>query len=95
MKTMCSSGCHHNGNSCTWAHDVPFIKKKKKFISRLFFHFSKMPYKSLKKELDVIILTYFVNIWCMFKTYFLEKYKTNKVISTLVFRKTKSGTCFQ
>ena len=70
-------------------------KKENETTSRLFLCFSKLPYISLKKELDVIILTYFVNIWCMFKTYFLEKYKTNKVISTLVFRKTKSGTCFQ
>ena len=46
-----------------------------------------MPHKSLKKELDVIILTYFVNSWCMFKNYFLENCNTNKVISTFVFKK--------
>ena len=26
MKTMCPPGYHHNGNPCTWAHDVQFIK---------------------------------------------------------------------
>ena len=56
-----------------------------------------MPRKSLKKELDVTyFLTYFGNIWFMFRNYFLENCNTNKkVMSTLVFEKTESGTCFQ
>ena len=56
-----------------------------------------MPRKSLKKELDVkYFLTYFGNIWFMFRNYFLENCNTNrKVMSALVFEKTESGTCFQ
>ena len=65
------------------------------YISRFFLCFPEMPQKFLKKELDVIILTYFVNIWYLFKKYFLENCNTNKVISTVVYKKTESGTCFQ
>ena len=64
------------------------------YISRFFLCFPKMPQKFLKKELDVIILTYFVNIWYMFKKYFLENCNTNKVISTVVYKRNRVWNLF-